>query len=135
MPISWLNSSAVDTNSLILLLLSPYSFRSSINKTWLFFSPPLKVYLALALCSTKSVVSCMSQIRKVINYHPEKVVSCCRLSPNVFANLSLIFIQIRGCCQTLAQVQGFPISRNGEPYNPSHNQFIPSPDLYVSSCC
>ena len=51
----------------------------------------------------------------------------------LFANLSLIFLQIEGCFHALAQGQGFPISRNGEPYHKSsYNQPMPFPDLHVS---
>ena len=42
-----------------------------------------------------------------------------KLSPH---EVNLIFLQIRGCCQTLAKGQGFQKFRNGEPYfKPSYN--------------
>ena len=56
------------------------------------------------------------------------------MRPTLFANLPLTFLQIRGCYQTLTQVQGFPISRSGEPYHKSSfNQSTPFSDLYASS--
>ena len=49
---SWLKTSTIDTNPLISLSLFPYSFKSSINRRQLVFSPPPpKMYLVLALRS------------------------------------------------------------------------------------
>ena len=138
---SWLKTNTVDTNPLISFSLFPYSFTSSINRRWLIFSSPPKVYIALALHSTR-----VSGIMRITNKKGDKLspwkipllmLTFAKLSShevNSVCQFVIIFLQIRGCCQTFGQVHGFLICRNGEPHHkPSYNKSMPFPD-FLQSC-